>query len=332
MGRVRLSPIAYPLSAIGYRLSPVGYRLSVRRGVATRARRAIVLVAALVLGIALSWPAATPVNAQAPPRRIVSLVPAVTEMLFAIGAGSRVVGVSSFDKFPPEVNALTRVGALVDPDLERILSLRPDLVVVYATQDELRDQLKRANIGAFVYQHHGLPEISRTMRELSGIVDAGARGTQAADGFDAAIERVRRAVASRPRPRTLLVFGREPSALRNIYVSGGVGFLHDALVAAGGRNVFEDVPRESVQASTEMILARAPEAIVELRATALSLPGRAEAERAAWQRLASVPAVKSGRISLLSGDHLVSPGPRFAGAVEELARALHPEAFTNRPR
>ena len=92
-------------------------------------------------------------RAQAPPQRIVSLVPAVTEMLFAIGAGPRVVGVSSFDKYPPEVSTRARVGALVDPDLERILSLRPDLVVVYATQDEFRAQLERARIPAFVYQH-----------------------------------------------------------------------------------------------------------------------------------------------------------------------------------
>jgi iron complex transport system substrate-binding protein len=248
-------------------------------------------------------------------------------MLFAVGAGPRVVGVSSFDKYPPDVASRTRVSALVDPDLERILSLRPDLVVVYATQDELRAQLARAHIAAFVYLHGGLADITRTMRELASAAGSSAQGEQAARAFEGVVERVRRAVASRPRPRTLLVFGREPGALRNIYASGGVGFLHDALVAAGGRNVFGDVPRESVQASTEMVLARAPDVIVELRATALIDPSRDEAERAAWQRLPGVPAVRSGRIHVLRGDHFVSPGPRFAGAIEELARAIHPDAW-----
>lgn len=292
-----------------------------------RAPRRPVLAFVAVATLAAVWANVSAPRAQARPQRIVSLVPAVTEMLFAIGAGPRVVGVSSFDKYPPEVSTRARVGALVDPDLERILALRPDLVIVYATQDEFRAQLERARISTFVYRHRGLSDITQAMRDLAVVVGSASQGEAAARGFEDTVDRVRRTVASRPRPRTLLVFGREPSALRSIYVSGGVGFLHDALVAAGGRNVFEEVPREAVQASTEMILARAPEVIVELRASALSNPARSEQDRSVWQRLPGVPAVRSGRVQVLSGDHLVSPGPRFAGAVEELARALHPEAF-----
>ena len=99
-------------------------------------------------------------------RRIVSLVPALTEMLFAIGAGPQVVGVGSFDAFPPEVKNLPRVGALLDPDTERILSLRPDLVVIYGSQTDLQNQFKRAGITTFVYRHGGIDTIFQTMREL----------------------------------------------------------------------------------------------------------------------------------------------------------------------
>ena len=88
---------------------------------------------------------------QPAPTRIISLVPAVSEMLFAVGAGPQVVAVSSFDDYPPEVLKLPRVGALLDPDLERILSLRPDLVIVYESQVDLRRQLGRASIPMFVY-------------------------------------------------------------------------------------------------------------------------------------------------------------------------------------
>ncbi len=93
------------------------------------------------------------------PQRIVSVVPSVTESLFAIGAGPRVVGVGSFDKYPPEVERLPRVGALIDPDVERILSLRPDLVVTYASQDDLNAQLAHAGIRTFPYKHGGVDEI-----------------------------------------------------------------------------------------------------------------------------------------------------------------------------
>jgi iron complex transport system substrate-binding protein len=123
------------------------------------------------------------------------------------------------------------------------------------------------------------------------------------------------------------VFGREPLALRNIVASGGVGFLHDMLEIAGGTNVFADVARESVQASTEIILARAPEAILELRSQALVRDGDLARERATWDRLSSVPAVRQGRVTLLKGDEFVVPGPRIAEATRRLAHALHPEAF-----
>lgn len=275
---------------------------------------------ALLLSVAMAFSAHA--QAPAPAQRIVSLVPAVTEMLFAIGAGPRVVGVSSFDRYPDEVASRPRVGALVDPDLERIFALRPDLVVVYASQDDLRAQLARAGIASFVSQHRGLGDVPAAMRRLGEVTGRQADAERAARGFESRVERVRASVAGRPRPKTLLVFGRDPGSLRNIYASGGIGFLHDALTAAGGDNVFADLARESVQASTETILARAPEAIVELRTTALL--GERGAHAAPWLRLASVPAVRSGRILQLSGDYLVVPGPRLAEAVEAIARALHP--------
>lgn len=278
-----------------------------------------VALAALVAFAALSRPTAQPAS-----QRIVSLVPAATEMLFAIGAGPRVVGVSSFDKHPAEVASRTRVGALVDPDIERIFALRPELVVVYATQDELRTQLARAGIRAFTFRHGGLADVPRTMRDLGTSTGRVEDAERAAREFEGAVDRVREAVKGRTTPKTLLVFGRDPGTLRNIYASGGLGFLHDALVAAGGANVFGEVARESVQASTEMILARSPEVIVELRSTGLLDETARAREADAWSRLASLPAVRGRRVAVLNGEDLVVPGPRLARGVLQLARVLHP--------
>src|SRR5687767_3710713 len=99
---------------------------------------------------------------QRPPQRIISIIPALTEVLFAIGAGPRVVAVGSFDEYPPEVKKLERVGALLDPDLERILSLKPDLVTVYGSQADLLRQLERAGVPTFLYRHAGLADVSST--------------------------------------------------------------------------------------------------------------------------------------------------------------------------
>ncbi|MGE3276959.1 MAG: ABC transporter substrate-binding protein [Vicinamibacterales bacterium] len=271
--------------------------------------------------------AGTPLNAwqTKAPTRVVSLVPALTEMLFEIGAGPQVVAVSSYDEDPPEVKQLPRVGALLDPDTERILSLRPDLVVTYGSQDDLKTQLTRAGIAFYDYRHGGLDTVLETIRGLGARVGHAAGAEGLASRIEARIAAVRRAVAGRPRPRVLLVFGREPGSLRNIYASGGKGFLHDMLVAAGGDDVFADVERESVQVSTEQILARRPDVILELRST-MTPQGSVEKEIAAWARLASVPAVRDHRVYVLTGKTLVVPGPRVAEGVERMAAVLHPGA------
>ena len=255
-----------------------------------------------------------------------SLVPALTEVLFALGAGPQVVGVSSFDEFPPEVKTLPKVGALLDPDTERILALRPDLVIVYGSQSELQTQLRRAGLRAFSYRHGGITTILATIRELGAATGHRAESDALASTLQARLDAVRTRVNGRPRPRTLLVFERQPGTLRGVYAAGGVGFLHDVLGIAGGANVFADIARESVQPSVETLLTRAPDVILEVRATGL-IERRTASERDAWSALPSIPAVRNARIHFLTGDHFVVPGPRLVQATEAIARTLHPDAF-----
>ena len=125
-------------------------------------------------------------------------------------------------------------------------------------------------------------------------------------------------------PRVLLVFERQPGTLRDVYASGGIGFLHELLEIAGGDNVFADVARESVQPSQETLLERSPEVILEVRAEGLIEAPESSRERDVWAALPSIAAVRSGRVYFLSGPHLVVPGPRVGQAAEDLARVLHP--------
>jgi iron complex transport system substrate-binding protein len=293
-------------------------------------KRVRVLVVLLAWGLC-SAPAPTTLIATgqtSAPQRIISLVPALTEMLFAIGAGPQVIGVSSFDTFPPEVASRPRLGALLDPDVERVLAMQPDLVAIYGSQADLRQQLQRASIAVFDYRHGGLTAIMETMRALGDRTGHGREANALAAELERKLDAIRQRTAARPHPRTLLVFGRETGSLRNIYVSGGRGFLHDMLAVAGGVDLFADVDRESVQATTEAILTRAPEVIVELHEGPTMDPAAAAKAVAVWSRLASVPAIKARRVHILSGEGLVVPGPRVAASAERLARVLHPDAFT----
>ena len=266
-------------------------------------------------------------NSTAPVTRIISLVPALTEMLFAIGAGSQVIAVSSYDEFPPAVEALPRVGALLDPDVERILSLQPDLVLTYGSQNELEVQLARAGIRTFTYRHGGVAGVLQALRDLGAATGHAADGERKAREIQAQLDAVQARVRGYARPRTLLVLTRRPQSLQQMYVSGGFGFLDDILQIAGGANVFADVRQESVQPSHETLLARAPEAIVELHAAGMMAATDLDRERTLWSALASIPAVRGGRVHFLEGSYLVVPGPRMGLAAQALARALHPEAF-----
>jgi iron complex transport system substrate-binding protein len=262
--------------------------------------------------------------AQTHPQRIVSLIPSATEMLFAMGAGPRVVGVGNFDRYPPEALTRTKVGGLIDPDVERIISLKPDLVLVYGTQTDLRTQLDRAGIPMFLFQHAGLPDVTATIRELGARIGGAKDANALADRIEAEIADVRRRVAGRPRPRTLLVFGRDAETLRGIYASGAVGFLHDMLEAAGGANVFDDVQRQSIQTTSELAVARAPDVIIEVGIDTASTSGR---NLRAWDALASIPAVRNKRIYQLRGDGMMNPGPRISASVRRMAEVLHPDVF-----
>jgi iron complex transport system substrate-binding protein len=271
---------------------------------------------------------ATPASAQtARPGRIVSLVPAVTEMIYAMGDGARVAAVSTYDHFPADVARLPRVGGLLDPSVERILAIKPDLVIVYATQKELIERLDRAGIPYFNYQHKALADIMTTIRALGARIGSAARADAVAAGMDRSLAEIRAKTTELPHPATLLVFERDPASLRNVYASGGYGFLHDMLEIAGGRNVFAAVKQQAVQASTEMLITSKPEVIVELLYGDNLEKTDTAKELRAWEALPSVPAVRTHRIFALTGDEFVVPGPRVVDATRTLAHTLHPDVF-----
>lgn len=278
-----------------------------------RSRFRIIALSLFLAGAALP--------AQQRPERIVSLIPAVTEMLFAIGAGDQVVGVSTFDTYPREAASRPKMGGLFDPNFESILAIRPDLAIVYGSQEELIGRLGRAKIPIFSYRHAGLSDITETLRAVGKRTGHATEADKLALQIEADLAAVRTSVGDRPRPRTLIVFGREEASMRGLYVSGGIGFLHDMLELAGGANVMADVKREGLQLSLEQLLARAPEVVIELRVTERWSPEREARERAAWESV-SIPAARSGRVHLLPDEFLTVPGPRVAAAAKAISNAL----------
>ena len=165
--------------------------------------------------------------------------------------------------------------------------------------------------------------MTSTLRSIGNRIGLVARATKLAGDIETRIQSIRMASSQLNRPRTLIVISRENLTLRGIYASGGIGFVHDMVTAAGGQNVFADVKREAVQATTELILARRPEVILELRAEPLS-PELEKKELAVWQQLASVPAVANRRVHIIADPRTVIPGPRVVEGIEVIAAAIKP--------
>lgn len=286
-----------------------------RPGLAGRATAAHALCGCLLLaGAAFSSPRPA---GDSPPQRLIALAPSVTEILFALGLGDRVVAVGEYSRWPPEAAAKPRIGGLVDPNLEEIVALRPDLAVLLPSEKDVGEQLQRLGVEVLTVRNETLAEVEDSIATIARRTGVPEAGRELAAQW-------RTELAPRPlpqRPRVALVLGREPGRLAEILVAGPGTFLDELLGRLGAVNVFADAALRYPQVGLEEVIARAPEVIVELQPEAAAT---ASELRADWQRLQRVQALRQARVEVLTGAHVLLPGPRLPRLLRELAAALAP--------
>ncbi len=276
--------------------------------------------AALALALALA--AAVPAAAR-PPRRIVTLAPSLTETVFALGAGARVVGVGDYDAFPPAVRALPRVGGLYDPNLEKIVALDPDLVLLPSPVPRLQALCAGRGVRTAIVPLDSLEDLDAGIARLGALLNRPRAAAALAARIHAGLERVRARTAGLRPARVLLVLDRPAAGpLRDIASAGAGSFLDQLLGIAGGRNVFHDVRRRYFTASLESIVARRPDVILELDAGGRGGPAAEAAARRRWAGLFT--GGPPPRVRILTDPVFVVPGPRIALAAARLAAILHP--------
>ncbi|MCU0810335.1 MAG: cobalamin-binding protein [Thiobacillaceae bacterium] len=251
---------------------------------------------------------------ERPPQRIISLAPHLTELLFAVGAGTQLVGVDSASDYPPAARRLQRIGDFSRVNLERVLAAKPDLVVAWAGGNRAVDihQLKRLGLPVLLTDAQRLDDVARLLRLLGQTTGHAAQGEAAADAFSSRLRSIRLGQPSRDIP--LAVFYQIWD--RPLMTVGGHHWISDALALCGGRNVFEDLEIASLVVSREAVLLRAPEVVV----------GGSDAPGALrqWQRFAALPAARNNGFVRVDADLLHRPAPRLLDGVEELCVALAP--------
>ena len=266
---------------------------------------------------------------QTSSQRIISLVPTITETLFALGAGERVIAVSDFDNYPPEAMERPRVGALINPNVERIFELQPDLVITYGTQANLHERLTAAGIRQHSFVSGSIDHVLEAIRVLGREIELEEEGNRLADEITQALEDIR-STAPKDRPKVFLTHTRNVGTMGSFYSGGMRSYFNELIEIAGGENIFGDVDDNAFQPSLEEVLKRGPEVIVELVPSDRNGNQHIRERLADWQQLQSVPAVQNGRVYVLAGDHLLLVGPRLHLAAQSIADVIRDETPASR--
>ncbi len=261
----------------------------------------------------------------AAPRRIVSMAPSVTEMLFALELGDRVVGVTRYCNYPEEAARLPRVGGHLDPNLEAIVRLRPDLVVVLDEQQELAGALAKLAVPSVALGDSSVEQILDAIETLGAQCRATEAAEQLIDDLRTRMAAVQQRSAALPRPSVLVVIDRalDTGTIEDVYIAGRDAYFEQLIEMAGGRNAYRGPAIPYPVVSVEGIIRIAPEVIIDLAAG--RDPDRAEQAMADWQRFPQIDAVARKRLYALTADYAVIPGPRFVLLLEALAERIHHE-------
>jgi iron complex transport system substrate-binding protein len=260
------------------------------------------------------------------PARIVSTSPSITETLFALGLGDRVVGVSTYCRYPAAVAAIPKVGTFLKPDTETIARLKPDLVFVHKGPNTVLAQLGALGLKTAVVDRGSLSSVFTTIREIGNAANVADRGERLVSDLNAGLDHVKASVAGRAPRRILIIVGRRPGTLTDIIGVGPGSYLHDIATISGGSNVLASTRLEYPRISMETVISLAPDVIVDVGEMGES-PADSERRRKTteglWRSQTLVKAVREGGVHAVHDEAFVVPGPRIVEVAKAMAQWLH---------
>jgi iron complex transport system substrate-binding protein len=251
--------------------------------------------------------------------RVVSLAPNLTEIIYAVGAGDRLVGDTTFCNYPPQAKDVAKVGDTLQPSIERILALHPQLVLV-STASQLEaftTQLNEQHIAVYITDPRDLEGVFHSITNVGDLLGKSDVAAELCKQLRARTQAVESAVNGRQLVSVFFQLSGQP-----LYTAGKTSFVTNLIERAGGRSVTADINEAWPRLGDEAALASRPEAIIMLSG---AMGATASAQVASALR--NSPAVKDGRVYVIDGDLLTRPGPRLVDGLEQIARSLHPEAF-----
>lgn len=258
----------------------------------------------------------------AEPQRIVSLAPSLTETVFALGLGERLVGVSVYCDYPPEAQQIDRVGNFITPNVEAIVAKRPDVILAVPSPGNRSpvESIGRLGFNVVVVDPQTLDGIKTSLIDIGTALGREARARQLVAEIVAHVAAVRAKVEGAERRKVLMVVGQNP-----LIVAGSATVQDELISLAGGINLGAVAGNGWPHVSIEYALGAAPEVIID--STMGPEVGVDSDAKRFWSKFPTIPAVKTGRVSGYKAYEVLRPGPRIAEALETIARFIHPERF-----
>ncbi len=257
------------------------------------------------------------------PKRIVSLSPSINEIIYGIGDWKNVVGVTIYSDFPPEVTNLPTVGGWINPNLEAIVALKPDLVIMIKDQDKIfGDKIRKLGLKTLFIESTTIKDISDSIIKIGKALGRDKEAGEVSENFESTLDEIRLKTKNASLKRVLFVVGRNPGTLEDIYIISRKSYIDQIITIAGGENIIKnDV--FSVKISKEAILSLNPEVIIEVNHEKINK----EETLKVWNALKEVSAVKNKEVYILTDTVLLHPSQRVAQGARTLAEILHPEIF-----
>lgn len=281
----------------------------------------LICLSALVSGAA---PRAASASLAAP-TRIVSTAPSLTEALYALGLGSSVAGVTDYCLYPPEAAAKPKIGTFLQPSLERILALKPDLVLTIRNPVQLTEKLRRLGLRTEEFNEDTTADVFSAFRKIGELTSRQAEALKLTASISRDFDFVRARAASLPKRRVLFLVGRSPGTFQGMFGAGARTFIDELMSMAGGVNVLASLGQQYPKVSVEQILSLDPDVILDMGNLdhAAGRPLQPESEvLQLWAQYPQLRAVRGNRVRVVAGEIYIRPGPRMGQAARAYLRLI----------
>ena len=267
------------------------------------------------------------IDTHAASQRVISTSPAITEILFAIGAGDRVVGVTDYCNYPKNACRLPSIGGPLNPSTEKWIALKPDLIILQDDSVVLNKHAKVFKIPTLEVSVNNLENILTSIQVIADAMQIPKAGKQLVDKITTQIDNYRTSIGKTKARHVLMLLSDTNDPSRDLYAVGRNTFLNELLSIAGGENILPETMATYPKISKEFIIAKSPEIIIEIGPTAnLSNEGILSREKA-WTIYPTIRAVKNDRLYFVGANYILIPGPRLVKILDILTRNIHPKLF-----